>query len=296
MNFRRYITSGAVALLIHNVAFPEPKNDLIVGILSESETHSMTLSFAAPAQNKATTALNNPEPELESIDEEPSIDEPVVAETETTETVETSEPMPAPKEQPLIQEEALLPVAELPTEKHVEEKPEKVEQPKPVPEPKPEVEPEQEKAQETPEVEPEQEKTQETPEALPEEIEDATEEQEASDIEVLSDQIEQDNNDINLAQSSPARLIEKPTFSTKPGPVNYPRQARRRGMQGTVWLEVELNADASIDNVNIIESSGHDVLDQVAITDVSKWAFSPFIEQGIAIAYRVRIPVRFKLN
>ncbi|WP_413113643.1 energy transducer TonB [Thaumasiovibrio sp. DFM-14] len=78
--------------------------------------------------------------------------------------------------------------------------------------------------------------------------------------------------------------------------MNYPRFARRRGLEGTVWIEIEMNADGSQHALTIVESSGHDVLDEAALNDVAKWRLSPFYENGTAIAYRVKVPVRFKLN
>ncbi|TAL83230.1 MAG: TonB family protein [Rhodanobacter sp.] len=48
------------------------------------------------------------------------------------------------------------------------------------------------------------------------------------------------------------------------GNLNYPEEARRRGLHGDVLLTVVLNLDGSIKRVEIIQSSGHEVLDEAA--------------------------------
>lgn len=48
------------------------------------------------------------------------------------------------------------------------------------------------------------------------------------------------------------------------GNLNYPEEARRRELHGDVLLTVVLNLDGSIKSINIIQSSGHKVLDVAA--------------------------------
>lgn len=49
------------------------------------------------------------------------------------------------------------------------------------------------------------------------------------------------------------------------GNVNYPEEARRRGISGQLRLDVALNPDGSINQVTILKSSGHHVLDEAAV-------------------------------
>lgn len=46
---------------------------------------------------------------------------------------------------------------------------------------------------------------------------------------------------------------------------NYPQQSRRQGIYGDLRLLVAINRDGSLENVEILASSGHDVLDSAAI-------------------------------
>jgi protein TonB len=48
------------------------------------------------------------------------------------------------------------------------------------------------------------------------------------------------------------------------GNLNYPEEARRRQLHGDVLLTVVLNLDGNIKSINIIQSSGHKVLDVAA--------------------------------
>ncbi|WP_318481346.1 energy transducer TonB [Photobacterium leiognathi] len=96
--------------------------------------------------------------------------------------------------------------------------------------------------------------------------------------------------------SSEPQLVSKPTFATKPSPVSYPRLAKRRGIEGTVLVEVLIGKDGKQLKQKLAKSSGASVLDKAALKAIKLWRFSPHIIDGKAIAHRVQIPVRFKLD
>ncbi|MDP1708508.1 MAG: energy transducer TonB [Gammaproteobacteria bacterium] len=60
------------------------------------------------------------------------------------------------------------------------------------------------------------------------------------------------------------------------GNLNYPDEARRRNLSGSLILDVALNTDGSINNITLRRSSGHRVLDDAAIAIVRLAA--PFAE------------------
>jgi protein TonB len=71
------------------------------------------------------------------------------------------------------------------------------------------------------------------------------------------------------------------------GTLNFPNEARRRGMSGNPVLEVAIRADGSLATVLVRRSSGHRELDQAAVGIVRLAApFDPF-----APALRERYPV-----
>jgi protein TonB len=49
------------------------------------------------------------------------------------------------------------------------------------------------------------------------------------------------------------------------GNMNYPEEARRRGLEGSLVLSVDVLADGSIEHVRIMRSSGYDLLDEAAV-------------------------------
>lgn len=61
------------------------------------------------------------------------------------------------------------------------------------------------------------------------------------------------------------------------GNVNYPSEARRRGLTGNLLLDVALNADGSINGISVRRSSGQKILDAAAVRIVEMSApFAPF--------------------
>ena len=63
------------------------------------------------------------------------------------------------------------------------------------------------------------------------------------------------------------------------GNINYPSEARTRGLSGTLRLLVAIDPDGALQDVRVLASSGHDVLDEGAVRIVHLAApFSPFTE------------------
>jgi len=48
------------------------------------------------------------------------------------------------------------------------------------------------------------------------------------------------------------------------GTLNFPDEARRQHLSGSLTLDVALNADGSINNIEVLHPSGHPVLDEAA--------------------------------
>ncbi|MGY6553695.1 MAG: energy transducer TonB [Wenzhouxiangella sp.] len=49
------------------------------------------------------------------------------------------------------------------------------------------------------------------------------------------------------------------------GNMNYPEAARRQGIEGSLVLSVDILADGSVDEIRVLRSSGHELLDEAAI-------------------------------
>lgn len=75
----------------------------------------------------------------------------------------------------------------------------------------------------------------------------------------------------------------------------YPSAARRRGIEGTVTLEVLVSAEGLPERVAIARSSGSGLLDEAAIEAVRRWRFRPARRGTEAVEGRVSVPVTFRL-
>lgn len=86
-----------------------------------------------------------------------------------------------------------------------------------------------------------------------------------------------------------ARYLDNP----KPA---YPMLARRRGLEGTVRLEVRVSAEGIPTAVKVRDSAGHEALDDAATTAVWHWRFVPARRDGEAVEGVVVVPIRFRLS
>ncbi|MFE8070186.1 energy transducer TonB [Marinobacteraceae bacterium S3BR75-40.1] len=67
---------------------------------------------------------------------------------------------------------------------------------------------------------------------------------------------------------------------TRVGNLNYPEQARKRGIHGTLRMLVAINKDGTIREIAVLDSSGYKVLDDAAKRIVRLAApFTPFTEE-----------------
>ena len=84
-------------------------------------------------------------------------------------------------------------------------------------------------------------------------------------------------------------------FLIAPNPV-YPGRARRAGEQGTVMVRVLVDIAGRPAQVSLQTSSGHDALDQSALSAVRAAQFRPYAERGVAQAVWVLVPIKFVLQ
>lgn len=89
--------------------------------------------------------------------------------------------------------------------------------------------------------------------------------------------------------------LARPLYKHNTAPP-YPRKARRMGFEGIVMLKVLIDENGRVDDLMLLKSSGHTVLDRAALSAVKKWLFEPGTEGGIKKKMWVKIPVRFDLK
>ncbi len=87
----------------------------------------------------------------------------------------------------------------------------------------------------------------------------------------------------------------KASYLNNPSPP-YPLAARRLGLQGRVVLEVEVLDIGLCGQINVVQGSGYEVLDNAALRTVKSWHFSPARQAGHAVTRWFRVPINFSLK
>ena len=80
-----------------------------------------------------------------------------------------------------------------------------------------------------------------------------------------------------------------------PSPV-YPRLSQRHGEEGSVLCRLSISEQGTVTAVEVLESSGHERLDEAARTALLTWRFRPRREGGLAVASTLDHRVIFRLE
>lgn len=70
----------------------------------------------------------------------------------------------------------------------------------------------------------------------------------------------------------------------------YPAMARRRGMEGTVYVSFRIGSGGESGEIRVLKSSGYKMLDEATMKVIKKAAPYPYIDD------RVEVPVTYRLN
>jgi len=87
----------------------------------------------------------------------------------------------------------------------------------------------------------------------------------------------------------------KATYLNNPRPP-YPLLARRMGLQGRVVLDVEVLDVGVCGQINVVQGSGYEVLDNAALRTVKSWRFAPARHAGHAVTKWFRVSINFSLK
>ncbi|WP_122054986.1 energy transducer TonB [Vibrio sp. Evd11] len=266
MNVPRYVIAGGASLVIHAALLFVAQESKVFAMPAGSQSNTVSINFTpkntpSPAQQKTITEPVEPEPIKETVSQaEPKPVEP--------KAVEPKQAKPTPKKKAITNK----PQPKKVERKVVEKKP--VTEKKVVKKKRPELKP-------VPKSKP-------TPQ--PEKLADKKVDRNLAESANQPQEVNQ-----GVSNQEPV-LVTKPSFSSRPTPPNYPRQARRRGVEGVATYEVWLDAEGKQIKQALVNSSGALMLDNAALDAIKQWKFSPHTVNGRAIAHRVQIPVRFRLD
>ena len=98
-----------------------------------------------------------------------------------------------------------------------------------------------------------------------------------------------------VAAAPTADADYKASYLQNPKPT-YPPLAFRLKLEGKVTLLAEVGSDGRAGEVKVLTSSGHELLDQSALSTVKQWKFTPARKDGVIITQAVRIPITFSLK
>jgi len=68
-----------------------------------------------------------------------------------------------------------------------------------------------------------------------------------------------------------------------------------QGWQGTVWLRLVIDRLGKVVSVDVVQSSGHAILDAAAVAAVRRWRGEPARDGGVAIETQEYLPVQFEI-
>ncbi len=90
--------------------------------------------------------------------------------------------------------------------------------------------------------------------------------------------------------------LELPYLVSTPRPIRYPNWAVREGWQGDFVIAIEVLKNGSVGRYYVMQSTGHDRLDNAAISAVKSWKFQPAMQKGRAVVTCVQLPITFELQ
>ena len=76
----------------------------------------------------------------------------------------------------------------------------------------------------------------------------------------------------------------------------YPLIARKKGWEGRVLIQAEIDRVGNVSKVKVLESSGYKVLDNASLETLKKWKFTPAKIGNKFVDDTVNIPVKFLLT
>lgn len=87
--------------------------------------------------------------------------------------------------------------------------------------------------------------------------------------------------------------LEQPVPLYGEDPIAYPLELWDEGVEGTALLRLLVNEEGAVDSVEVVESSGHDGLDEAARSGARELRFEPGRLNGKRTAMWASLPVEF---
>ncbi|MBS0300489.1 MAG: energy transducer TonB [Proteobacteria bacterium] len=93
-----------------------------------------------------------------------------------------------------------------------------------------------------------------------------------------------------------ADLVDIPPKPVARGSFKYPPAAKKSGVKGYVVLSVLVEADGSVNQVQVLESSPSGIFDAAALQGIRSWHFEPAKYKGETVRVWAKQKIRFDLS
>jgi len=90
----------------------------------------------------------------------------------------------------------------------------------------------------------------------------------------------------SAVDSSAGRLVHR----VEP---EYPPEARRQRIEGSVVLEIQVLSDGTVGNISIVK--GNSLLTEAAVQAVRQWKYQPYVLDGRSVESQTRVTINFSL-
>ena len=105
----------------------------------------------------------------------------------------------------------------------------------------------------------------------------------------------------NILSKSPSKKIFQSSASYRIGSENnphpsYPLLARKKGWEGRVIIQANIDKKGNVKFIKVSESSGFKILDDVSVKTLKTWKFKPAMLGSKFVDDTVYIPVKFVLK
>lgn len=108
-------------------------------------------------------------------------------------------------------------------------------------------------------------------------------------------QNETESGGIDYREGENIKTVAVPEYGINPKP-EYPLSARRRGYEGEVVFRVLVLDNGDVGDLEILKTSGFEILDNSAHTALQEWKFIPGKLNGRSVSSWVKVPILFRLN
>ena len=75
----------------------------------------------------------------------------------------------------------------------------------------------------------------------------------------------------------------------------YPEQCKKDKIEGTVILEIEINAEGNVIDARVLKSD-HPDLDEAAMEAIKKWKYEPVLKEGKPVPVVFAVAINFWLR